>query len=101
MSEFFVQRIRRGEMWREDNRCQRGVPASLRQAMRGEKQSLRRWKHDSASVGNDAEMVYHRRPIDCIALTGDTDGGGLMFDMLIPVVGLTIGIAFRTRVAEG
>jgi len=26
-----------------------------------------------ASVGNDAEMVYHRRPIDCIALAGDTD----------------------------
>jgi len=47
---------------------------------------------------SDASL-YHLRPIPCCILAGDTDGGGL--DMLIPVVGLTIGIALRTRVAAG
>jgi len=60
------------------------------------KQSLRRWKKNFASIRNGVETIYHRRPIDCMALAGDTDCGGL-FDMLIPVVGLTIGMAFRTR----
>jgi len=46
-----------------------------------------------------AKSVYHRRPIACCILAGDTDGGGL--DMLIPVLGLTMGMALRIRVAAG
>jgi len=43
---------------------------------------------------------YHRRFIVCCCiLAGDTEGGGL--DMVMPVAGLTIGIALRARVAEG
>jgi len=47
-----------------------------------------------------AQQVYQRRLIVCCCiLAGDTDWGGL--DMLIPVLGLTMGIAFRIRVAAG
>lgn len=47
---------------------------------------------------NRSRSVYQRRPICCI-LAGDTDCGGL--DMLMPVLGLTIGMALRIRVAAG
>lgn len=53
-------------------------------------------------VGNQCgrcTYVYHRRPIGWCILAGDTDCGGL--DMLIPVLGFTIGIALRIRVAAG
>jgi hypothetical protein len=41
---------------------------------------------------------YHLRPIPCCILAGETDGGGDV--MLMPVEGLTIGMA-RMRVAAG
>lgn len=62
--------------------------------------SLRNGRDWLASRCKESDTsLYHLRPIPCCILAGDTDGGGL--DMLIPVVGLTIGIAFRTRVAAG
>ncbi len=49
-------------------------------------------------VGTKVETAYQRRPRFCI-LDGDTEFGGLL--ILIPVLGLTIGIAERTRAATG
>lgn len=44
--------------------------------------------------------IYHRRPMPCCIRAGDTEGGGL--DMVIPVVGLMMGMALpRVRVAAG
>jgi hypothetical protein len=43
--------------------------------------------------------IYHRRPMDCCILAGDTDEGGL--DMVMPVAGLMMGMALRPRVAAG
>jgi len=42
---------------------------------------------------------YHRLPTVCCTRAGETEGGGL--DKLMPVTGLTIGIGFRGREAEG
>lgn len=43
---------------------------------------------------------YHRCPYDrCCIMAGDIDGGGLV--RLLPVLGLTIGMAFRGRKADG
>jgi hypothetical protein len=42
---------------------------------------------------------YHRRPIVCCILAGDTDGEGLA--IVMPVAGLIIGMALRVRVAAG
>lgn len=50
----------------------------------------------SSSVTRPA---YHRRPMECCILAGDTEGGGL--DMVMPVAGLMMGMALRPRVAAG
>jgi hypothetical protein len=60
-------------------------------------ETVRDWL--ASPVKESDSSLYHLRPIPCCILAGDTDGGGL--DMLIPVDGLTMGIALRTRVATG
>jgi len=50
------------------------------------------------SVARAGLALYHLRMLCCI-LEGDTEGGGL--DMVMPVAGLTMGMALRARVAEG
>jgi hypothetical protein len=46
------------------------------------------------------QVLYHRRPrLCCILAPGDTEGEGL--DMVMPVNGLTMGMALRGRLAAG
>lgn len=58
------------------------------------------WSAEKQKPAEQVYCVYQRRPsVCCCILAGDTDCGGL--DMLIPVLGLTMGIALRIRVAAG
>jgi hypothetical protein len=56
-------------------------------------------KLDRVPESTGAIPAYHRRPTPCCCciLLGDTDDGGL--DIL--VLGLTMGMALRTRVGAG
>jgi len=50
--------------------------------------------------GAQSWWLYHRRVnVCCCILAGEMDNGGLA--TLIPVLGLTIGMAFLVRMAEG
>lgn len=51
------------------------------------------------SVTRAGSTPYHLRPMPCCILAGETEGGGL--DIVMPVAGLTMGMALRARVAAG
>lgn len=53
----------------------------------------------SGYIRSSGQGAYHLRPRAGCIRAGDTDGEGLV--MVIPVAGLTIGMALRARVAEG
>lgn len=48
---------------------------------------------------SELAAIYHRRPMACCILPGDTDGGGLA--IVRPLAGLIMGMALRARVAAG
>lgn len=58
-------------------------------------QNLTRCRQAMACFGPCYQWPYVR----CCIIAGDIEGGGLA--RLLPVLGLTIGIAFRGRKAEG
>lgn len=57
-------------------------------------------RNPTRGEGTLGTTIYHLRPrgVRCM-LDGETDGGGLA--MVVPVAGLTMGMALRARVADG
>jgi hypothetical protein len=62
--------------------------------------SERRKKTNSTDQMGTVESVYQCRPGLLFILAGDTEGGDGEF-IRMPVLGLTMGIALRIRVAAG
>jgi len=76
------------------------VPAKMTDDEIAKNKSVRRRKNGLYWSVRTVEAVYQCRPRLLLILAGDTEGGDGEF-IRIPVLGLTMGIALRIRVAAG